>query len=186
MLRKRVQRYLPDHETIRNHRYLGRFGPRLHHPNLWSLNRRSVAGGVAAGMFAGLVPGSNPVQFTVAAILALVFRVNLPLAVAVTLYSNPFTVVPLYYVAFKLGQLVLLQSGNGVPPMDLDLSGKSFGEWIPSLIDWAGSLGKPLLAGLPLLAALLAVAGYFGVSWAWKSYVSYIWTRRARKRRRRR
>lgn len=186
MLRKRVKKYLPDHETIRNHRYLGRLGPRLHHPNLWSLNRRSVAGGVAVGMFAGLVPGSNPVQFTIAAVLALIFRVNLPLAVAVTLYSNPFTIVPLYYVAFKLGQFVLLQSGDGLPPVDMALSGKSIGEWLPAVIEWVGSLGKPLLVGLPLLAVLLAVMGYFGVSWAWNSYVRYIWVRRRKRRKARR
>lgn len=186
MLRKHVKRYLPDHETIRNHRYLGRLGPRLHHPNLWSLNRRSVAGGVAAGMFAGMVPGSNPVQFIVAAVLALIFRVNLPLAVAVTLYSNPFTIVPLYYVAFKLGQFVLLQKGDGLPPVDMDLSGRSLHEWIPALIDWVATLGRPLLVGLPLLAVLLAVTGYFGMSWAWNSYVRYVWMRRRRKRRTRR
>ena len=94
---------------IRQHRHIARFGPWLQHHNLWHLHRRSVAGGVAAGMFAGLIPGSNPVQFTAAALLAIVFRVNLPIAVIVTLYSNPFTIVPLYYAAFKLGQLVLMR-----------------------------------------------------------------------------
>jgi len=33
-----------------------RFGGFLHHPNLWHLNRHSVAGGIAVGLFAGLVP----------------------------------------------------------------------------------------------------------------------------------
>jgi uncharacterized protein len=182
MLRKRVRKYLPDHETIRNHRYLGRLGPRLHHPNLWHLHRRSVAGGVAAGMFAGLIPGSNPVQFTVAAIIAIVFRVNLPIAVAVTLYSNPFTIVPLYYVAFKLGQLALMQSGNPVPPLGIDLVGKPMHEWIPAAFDWLSSLGKPLLVGVPLLAVLLAVIGYFGIDWAWRGYVRYAWHRRKKRR----
>jgi uncharacterized protein (DUF2062 family) len=63
---------------------------------LWHLHRRSVAGGFAVGMFAGLVPGSNPVQFAVAALMAIGFKVNLPIAVIVTLYSNPLTIVPLY------------------------------------------------------------------------------------------
>ena len=65
-------------------------------------------------MFAGLIPGSNPVQFTAAALLAIGFHVNLPIAVIVTLYSNPFTIVPLYYLAFKLGQLVTLDSGTAM------------------------------------------------------------------------
>src|SRR3954468_12939316 len=112
MPRKLFRRYLPSHETIRQHRYVACFGPRLQHHNLWHLHRRSVAGGVAVGMFAGLIPGSNPVQFLAASLLAIAFRVNLPIAVAVTLYSNPFTVLPLYYAAFKLGQFALVR-GDG-------------------------------------------------------------------------
>src|SRR6266542_1168006 len=108
MPRKLFRKILPSHESIRENRYIARLGPWLQHHNLWHLNRRSVAGGVAIGMFAGLVPGSNPVQFLAAALLAVGFKVNLPIAVAVTLYTNPFTIVPLYYLAFKLGKLVLL------------------------------------------------------------------------------
>ncbi len=107
MPRKFFQKYLPSHETIRNNRYIARFGTFFLHPNLWHINRRSVAGGVAAGMFAGLVPGSNPVQFAVAALLAVAFRVNLPVAVAVTLYTNPFTIGPIYLIAYWIGTLLV-------------------------------------------------------------------------------
>ena len=68
-------------------------------------------------MFTGLIPGSNPVQFTAAALFAVLFRVNLPVAVIVTLYSNPFTIVPLYYLAFKLGQLALRDSDALLPSL---------------------------------------------------------------------
>ena len=98
MPRKLFRKFLPSHEAIRQNRYVAWFGPRLQHHNLWHLHRRSVAGGVAAGLFAGLIPGSNPVQFTAGAILAILARVNLPIAVLVTLYSNPFTIVPLYLI----------------------------------------------------------------------------------------
>src|SRR6185503_2681043 len=114
-MRKHLRRFLPAHDSIRENRYIAWCGPWLQHHNLWHLHRRSAAGGIAAGLFAGLIPGSNPVQFTAGALLAIAFRVNLPLAVAVTLYSNPFTIVPLYFAAFKLGQLVMLESG-GEPP----------------------------------------------------------------------
>ena len=63
MLSKRFRRFLPSHDSIRQNRYIAWFGPWLQHHNLWHLHRRSVAGGVAVGLFAGLVPGSNPVQF---------------------------------------------------------------------------------------------------------------------------
>ncbi|MFN7086281.1 MAG: DUF2062 domain-containing protein [Burkholderiales bacterium] len=182
MPRKYFRKFLPSHESIRQNRYLAWFGPWLQHHNLWHLHRRSVAGGVAIGLFAGLIPGSNPVQFTAAAILAAICRVNLPIAILVTLYSNPFTIVPLYYIAFKLGQFVLMQGNGPLPALALSLEGKGFREWIPAALDWLANVGKPLLVGLPALAVLLAIAGYFAVDWAWRLHVRCAWHQRQRRR----
>jgi uncharacterized protein len=182
MPRKFFRKFLPSYDAVRNNRYIAWLGPLLQHHNLWHLRCRSVAGGVAVGLFAGLVPGSNPVQFTVAALLAIAFRVNLPIAALVTLYSNPFTIVPLYYVAFKLGQLVLLQSEGTLPPLTYGLEDKGLSEWIPAALEWLTSVGKPLLIGLPLLAVLLALAGFFATHWAWRLYVRCAWQRRQRRR----
>jgi uncharacterized protein (DUF2062 family) len=178
MPRKLFRKFLPSHESIRENRYVACFGPRLQHHNLWHLHRRSVAGGVAVGMFAGLVPGSNPVQFLVASLLAIGFRVNLPLAVVVTLYSNPLTVLPLYYAAFKLGQLALFRGDADLPSIALALEGKGFREWIPAALDWLAGVGYPLLVGLPLLALLLAFAGYLLVDWGWRLHVMMEWRKR--------
>ena len=182
MPRKLFRKLLPSHDTIRQNRYVACFGPRLQHPNLWHLHRRSVAGGVALGLFAGLVPGSNPVQFLVASLLAIAFRVNLPIAVAVTLYSNPLTVVPLYYAAFKLGQLVLLRSDSDLPSIAAALEGKGFREWLPTAFEWLAGVGYPLLVGLPLLALMLAVVGYLLMDWAWRAHVRMEWRRRQLRR----
>ena len=178
MPRKFFRKYLPSHATISENRYVARFGSLLSGHNLWHLHRRSVAGGFAVGMFAGLIPGSNPVQFTAAALLAIGFHVNLPIAVLVTLYSNPFTIVPLYYLAFKLGQLFVRDSGATVPEFAFNLEGKGFTEWLPTALDWLTSVGKPLLIGLPLLAVLLAVISYPLVRMAWRWYVVLAWRRR--------
>jgi uncharacterized protein (DUF2062 family) len=182
MPRKYFRKWLPSHESIRANRHIARFGPRLQHPNLWHLNRRSVAGGVAVGLFAGLIPGSNPVQFTAGVLLAIAGRVNLPIAVLVTLYSNPFTIVPLYFTAFKLGQFVLLQSGDSLPPLAFGLEDKGIGEWLPAALNWLAGVGKPLAVGLPLLALSLAVTGYFLVDWSWRLYVRCAWARRRARR----
>jgi uncharacterized protein (DUF2062 family) len=178
MLRKYLRRVLPSHQSIRDNRHVARFGHRLQHHNLWHLHRRSVAGGVAVGMFAGLIPGSNPVQFTAGALLAIAFKVNLPLSMLVTLYSNPLTIVPLYLIAFKLGQLALLQSGGDLPALALGLEGKGFTEWLPAALQWLGSVGKPLVVGLPLLAALLALIGYLVTDWTWRLGVMWQWRQR--------
>ena len=77
-MRKTLKRLLPDHQTVSTNRWLRPFASTLLHPRLWHLNRHSAAGAVAAGMFCGLIPG--PLQMVGAAICALVFRVNLPLA----------------------------------------------------------------------------------------------------------
>ena len=175
MFRKRLRQLLPDHAAIRGNRWVARFGARLQHHNLWHLHRRSVAGGIAVGLFAGLIPGSNPVQFTAGALLAIWLRVNLPLAVLVTLYSNPFTIVPLYLAAYELGQLVLGESGGGLPAFDV--SGDSAGAWLRAALDWLITVGKPLLA------VMLAAAGYLLVRVAWRCHAVLMWRRRARPRR---
>ena len=100
------------------------------------------------------------------------------IAVIVTLYSNPFTVVPLYYFAFKLGQLALMDNSATMPDFAFGLEGKGFTEWLPTALHWLTSIGKPLLVGLPLLALLLSVLGYVFVRVTWRCYVVQTWRRR--------
>src|SRR3989441_8592299 len=181
MLKKFFRKSLPSNESIRQTRHIARFGTLLLPPNLWHLNRRSVSGGVAAGLFAGLVPGSNPVQFAVAALLAVAFRVNLPVAVAVTLYTNPLTIGPIYVIAYWIG--TLLVPGDSAPfshPPGFDWS--NLGAWLRALFEWSLSLGKPLAAGLVVLAAGLAIAGYVVVQLAWRVHVILAWRRRKARR----
>ncbi|MDT8364141.1 MAG: DUF2062 domain-containing protein [Nitrosomonas sp.] len=180
MPRKFFKKYLPSHESIRQNRFVGFFGTWLHHPNLWHLHRRSVAGGVAAGLFAGLIPGSNPVQFFFAALFSVLFKVNLPIAAFVTLYSNPFTIVPLYLAAFTLGKWATGSRLDNLQSLDPALLDKSFAEWLPILTDYLTTYGKPLITGLVLLASLLAVCGYLLVRITWRIYIIHAWRKRAR------
>lgn len=180
MPRKHFRKYLPSHESITGNRFIGRFGPWLRHHNLWHLHRRSVAGGVAVGMFAGLVPG--PLQILTGACLSIIFRVNLPVAALTTLYTNPLTIVPLYYVAYRLGALVTLSDAEHTVPATFSTAGLGWTEWIPALIDWILALGKPLAVGLPLLGITLAILGYLLVDNAWKIYVRIAWQRRTERR----
>jgi uncharacterized protein (DUF2062 family) len=50
------------------------------------------------------------------------------------------------------------------------------------LPDWFFSMGTPLLIGLPVLAVLLAVAGYLLVWQGWRAYVSWQFWKRKRGR----
>lgn len=180
MPRKYFRKYLPTHQSITGNRWIAWCGPWLKHHNLWHLHRRSVAGGVAVGLFAGLVPG--PLQIITGVLLSILFRVNLPVAALTTFYTNPLTIVPLYYLAYRLGSLVTFQNNGDHLPTSFSMSGHDMTSWIPALIDWMISLGKPLAVGLPLLALLLAAIGYVVVDGAWRLQVRLAWHHRNRKR----
>ena len=171
-MRKFFRERLPDSDSIRRHRWLRPVQHWLHHPNLWHLHRRSVAGGVAIGMFCGLIPG--PLQMISAAVLAVIFRVNLPVAMFTTLYTNPFTIVPLYVMAYEIGIRVSGSSNGTVVPAFPELH---WNDGLAQMWAWLLALGKPLLIGLPLLAVGLAIIGYVAVRLVWRLYVMLKWRR---------
>jgi hypothetical protein len=178
-MRKFFKRHLPNSDTVKQNRWLRPFGGWLSHPNLWHLHRRAVAGGVAIGLFCGLIPG--PLQMIGAALLTVLLRVNLPVALITTLYTNPFTIVPLYAVAYELGAWV--SGASSVASLEhLAFPEMHIHGWPGELWAWFQMLGKPLLIGLPLLATSLAIIGYFAVRAAWRVAVVLRW--RARKRER--
>lgn len=177
-MRRHIRKLLPDHDAIRGNRWLAPFEDTLLHPRLWHLNRHSAAGAVATGMFCGLIPG--PLQMLGAAICAVLFRVNLPLAMFTTLYTNPFTIVPLYIVAYAIGRYVLPgEYGQFIAPPEWEHG--SLLDWARALVDWMLGLGAPLAVGLVLLALGLAAAGYVAVRIAWRIYLVRAWRRRRRR-----
>lgn len=172
-MRRFFRERLPDRDSIRNHRWLRPVQHWLHHPNLWHLHRRSVAGGVSIGLFCGLIPG--PLQMISAALLAILFRVNLPVAVFTTLYTNPFTIVPLYLLAYEIGLRVTGSSNGTAVPAFPEVY---WHDGVAQVWMWLMALGKPLLVGLPLLAVGLAIIGYITVRLFWRLLVVWKWRRR--------
>ncbi|MCB1933661.1 MAG: DUF2062 domain-containing protein [Candidatus Accumulibacter sp.] len=173
-MRRYLKKYLPDHETIRRNPWLRPFQSSLLHPRLWHLNRHSAAGAVAVGLFCGLIPG--PLQMIGAALAALAFRVNLPLALLVTLYTNPFTIVPLYLVAYQFGRLLTGDGAGFVAPPEFSAS--AFVGWTEAMQSWMLSVAKPLGLGLVALACALAVLGYLATRAIWRLYLVSAWRRR--------
>jgi uncharacterized protein (DUF2062 family) len=178
--KKFLNKFLPDQKTIQNQRWMRPFGAWLQHPDLWRLQHRCVAGSVAVGMFCGLIPG--PFQMLGAALMSIVFRVNLPLALFTTLYTNPITIVPLYMLAYGLGLWVTDQPLADINASLNILQNLSWTTWFNVLPGWLATLGKPFAIGLPLLASLLAVAGYFSVRVLWVCIVMRKWKKRALRR----
>jgi uncharacterized protein len=179
MPRKFFRKVMPNVDKVREMRVLSMFGDSLFHPALWHLNRRSAAGGVAVGMFCGLIPG--PLQMLGAGIACVLFRVNLPVSLVTTFYTNPLTIVPLYLVAYQIGSFVLGASGTTpvTRPPDWNWS-QPFGS-AEAIGHWMIGLGPPLALGVLLLACLLAILGYLIVRGLWSVHLRRAWHARRRR-----
>ena len=164
-----LKRIMPDHDTMREHPHLRKFGQRLTEPRLWHLNRRSVSGGVALGLFVGFMPILG--QIFIAAALAIWLRVNLPIASMAVWVTNPFTVAPIFFYAYKLGAWVL-QVPMGQYAFSLSW------EWFSQefLNIW-----QPLLLGSVILGTVTALLGILVVRLIWRLVVIRSWLRRPHK-----
>ncbi len=166
MPRKLIKRYLPDPSYIRKQKPLRIFGGLLHDPNLWHLNRRSVSGAFAVGLFTAFVP--IPFQMLLAAALAIPLRVNLLISVVMVWISNPFTIPILFYTAYKLGQLVI--------------GGQADEFYFEPTIEWLttelSAVWQPFLLGCFLAGCGAATLGYTGVRLAWRYRVLQTWKQR--------
>jgi uncharacterized protein (DUF2062 family) len=154
--------------------------PVLGHPRLWHLHRRSVAMGVAVGLVTGLIPG--PVQMLLAMVIAIPLRANVPAAAAATWYTNPFTFIPLYLLAYQIGQLVTGDSAPAAIPPEMAWSFAGLVDAVPQLLTWMEAAGTTLLIGLGVQAALFAVGGYIATMLAWRVAVTWAWRNRAKVR----
>ena len=135
MPRRLFKRYMPDPTSIREHKSLRFFGKLLHDPNLWHLNRHSVARAMGVGLFAALIP--MPAQMLLAAALAIPVRGNLPIAVSLVWLTNPLTMPPVFFVTYMTGAWLMQ-----VPPRSLP-DELTF-EWIT---DQLATVWQPFLRG---------------------------------------
>lgn len=167
MPKRFIRRLLPADDSIRNHKHLKIFGKLLHDPNLWHLNRYSVAGAFAVGLFCAFLP--MPFEMVVAAFGAIILRVNLPISVALVWLSNPFTWVPIYGTGYLFGAHLLGLHAVHLRDITLEWLLKQFG---------------PLWLGNVLLGVIVAILAYGVVRGLWRIKVIRDWRRRGKNRRR--
>jgi len=171
MPRKLIKRWFPNLHLVRKHRSLQLFGSLLHSPNLWHLNRRSVAGAFAVGLFSAFIP--IPFQMVLAAALAVLFQANLPISVVLVWISNPITMPPMFYSAYKLGQWVLGETpGKFCFELSLD--------WLMTELSF---VWRPFLLGCLLLGTAVALVGYTAIRLYWRYLVVQKMERRRDKQR---
>ncbi len=170
MARKLIRRYLPDRQTIRGYKPLRVFDRFLHDPNLWHLNRYSTSGAVAVGLFMAFMP--IPFQMVAAGALAIMLRLNLPLAVALVWVTNPITIPPLFLFCYKIGTWVI---GN----VDQEVAFAWSWEWFRAELL---QRSEPLLVGCSIVGFLSALVGYLSARTLWRWHVIREWENRKRRR----
>lgn len=127
-------------------------------------------------MFWGIVCAWIPLpsQMLIAAACAILFRVNLPLSIALTWISNPFTMLPILYSSYCIGSLIF-----GVPMLDItqikhiiiQLTTSLFGDSASAVpTQYHFNLGA-LLVGLLIEAVVLGAIGNILVKLLWRWHV---------------
>ncbi len=105
MPKNKIKAWLPTPEKLRENRLVAMFAPFLADPRLWQMNRNSLNRAVYVGVLAAFFP--LPGQMPLAIIGALIARANIPMAVALTWITNPLTGIPVFWLAYSLGALLL-------------------------------------------------------------------------------
>ena len=162
--------------TFKRHEYgekwfLAPFRHLLHDHRLWSVRRKTVVPAVSLGAFFAFMPfPGHPLW---AAFAALALRVNIPIAALTTFISNPLTMGPMYFFAYRLGAWLL-----GVPrkPFAMELSF----EWVTSTFV---NIWQPMLLGCLLLGTASALLAYVTLDIVWRSSIGQYKTRKRKQRR---
>ncbi len=162
------RRNMPTRESMESNRALRPVAHRVLAPELWRFTRRSVPRGVALGMIAGiLVPFG---QVAVAAVAALPFRANIPVAALTTFLTNPFTTPPLWVLAYWIGRWVLR--------LDVHVAGAPVQQAATGWLQWFMEAGPATATGLLVLSIVFAVLGYALAALGWRVWIARKWRNR--------
>lgn len=139
-------------------------------PNLWHLNRHSASGAFGIGLFFAFWP--VPFQMWLSAFAAIPLRVNLPLSIATVWLTNPLTMPPIFYGAYKVGAWVL---GTDVGEFEFQLSW----EWLMGSVN---TIGPAFLLGCMICSVVFGSLGYAAMNFLWRRSVIKSWQARRAKR----
>lgn len=151
-------RHIPRRKHLKGgwlHRVLGE---KLFAPELWRPSRQTIAGGLALGLFIGFTPTMGA-QIVLAGISAFFLKVNIPMALAGSLVTNPLTAAIIYPLEYQFGVWLI-----GVPEPD-ELEGYT------GLFKNFARYAKPLWIGSLVTSSIAAAVGYGLVTLLWKEAV---------------
>jgi uncharacterized protein (DUF2062 family) len=143
----------------------------LHDHRLWGIRRRTVVPAFAIGLFIAFMP--FPGHTLTGALLALAFRVNIPVAAIATWVSNPVTMFVMYPSAYQLGRTLLAEP-------DRHVSFAMSWDWVTHTFV---TIWQPMLLGCLILGAAAAIVGYVVLDLLWRSSIANYKTRKQNSRR---
>jgi uncharacterized protein len=143
-----------ERDKLFSHRWLRPIAHRLQDPKLWHVQHEAVARGAAIGVFWAF---AAPVaQLILAAAHSVWWRANIPVAMAMTLITNPLTIGFWLYLAYEVGGTLI-----GAPPRVSRADSTSTWAWITSL-------GWPAIVGMAIFAVGGAALAYLLVKLGWR------------------
>lgn len=174
-----IKAQAPTREGWEGNRFLKPFAKRIFVPALWRFTRRSVPRGVALGLLVGIflmIPG---LQIVGAALLALPFRANIPIAASMTFLSMPATTPFILLGSVYIGNATLGLHADMSRLTSLVENNAPLAEWA----NWLFSEAAPaMLLGLAIIAVAAAVIGYVLSVFLWRWWLVRKWAaRRARR-----
>lgn len=156
-MKKYFQKITPSREALEKNKVLRPIAHWLGNPKIWHFNRRAIASGIAIGLFFGSFPIAG--QMILAAIFAIVLRVNMPIAVVATWISNPFTMPFVYTANYYLGAWLLDQPRIHLSNIDWTLE---------AMIKLGGEILVPLFFGSAVVGVILAVVSFIVIRLLWR------------------
>ena len=170
MPKRTLKRWLPKASHFKNSKSLKFIGHLLHEPGLWHFNRKSVTRAFFFGLFLAMIP--VPSQMLLAAMAAIYWNANLPLSVTLVWVTNPFTMPPIFYFNYLVGNWLLRS------PTSLDKFQMS-ADWI---ISQFSAIWWPLLLGSIVVGLIAGTLGAMLISGFWHWNVRKTWSQRIQRR----
>jgi uncharacterized protein len=134
------------------------WGHKLFANFLWKMDKHSLAGGLSLGLFVAFLPTIG-FQMIIAAFGAIVFKVNLPLALLACWVTNPVTAIPVYTAEWHLGRYILEDFVLLKETFDLyNMEGRAVRMILHGIYIWTGSL---------VFSSVSAALGNIGVRVIW-------------------
>lgn len=159
-MKRTFKKLTPDQGKLVKNPVLKPIAHLLTKPQIWHFNRRTIAYGVAIGVFFGSLPIAG--QMLLAAVVAVMTRVNMPIAVASTWISNPLT-MPFFYTGnYYFGAWLLRRESIKMNEIDWSLNG---------LLSLGGEVLVPLYLGSITIGVILAFLAFIAVRVLWRLHV---------------